>query len=171
MQGICVKHGISQKVAQSVIYENNDGIIKRRNGKQRKRDPELVLDVRDKSSQEIERKYGYTSVYIDELKRYVNQWNLLTDDQKNMYSYIVLRGKMPSKKLLDSIEKSPKRNLNEKFVRVSFASISSLDDTIEEFNVNRKNASRFKRQSDFWRILSAEEQKQKILLKFERDRE
>ncbi len=169
LQGICVKHGISQKVAQSVIYENDDSTIKRRNGKQRKRNTELVLDVLTKSSQEIERKYGYTSVYVDELKRFVNQWNLLTEDQKDVFNYTVLSGVMPSENVLSSIEISLNRNANEKFDKILFVSISTCEEIMAKYNILRRSVNRLIREMEFWKILSGEEQRKKFLLKFEKN--
>ena len=168
LQGICVKHGISQKVAQSVIYENNDNVIKRRHGKQRKRDTELVLDILTKSSQEIERKYGYTSVYVDELKRFVNQWNLLTEDQKDVFNYTVLSGVMLTEEVLSSIERSLNRNANEKFDKILFVAVSTREEVMAKYNILRRSVSRLIREMEFWKILSGEEQKRKFLLKFER---
>lgn len=169
LQGICVKHGISQKVAQSVIYENDDSTIKRRNGKQRKRNTELVLDVLTKSSQEIERKYGYTSVYVDELKRFVNQWNLLTEDQKDVFSYTVLSGVMPPENVLSFIKRSLNRNANEKFDKILFVSISTCEEVMAKYNILRRSVNRLIREMEFWKILSGEEQRKKFLLKFEKN--
>ncbi len=159
LKGICVKHGTSQKIAQSIIYENNNKNIKRRHGIQRKINPELVLDVRTKSSQEIERKYGYTSVYVDELKRFVNQWNMLTDDQKNMFIYTIFSGIMPTENELSSVNSS----LYEKFGKILFVSVSTVEDVMAEYGIQRRSVSRLVRELEFWKILSAEEQKKRFL--------
>ncbi len=155
--GICVKHGISQSVAQALLYGDNDENIKRRHGRQHKKDKELVSDVLTKSSQEIEQKYGYTSVYVDEMKRFVNQWQLLTKGQKIMFSKIMRKKVIPSKYILSSVERSSDRNANQKFDKILFASVSTLEDVMEKYGMSRKTANRLVREMEFWKILSKKE--------------
>ncbi|MCR4623856.1 MAG: hypothetical protein K5780_04360 [Alphaproteobacteria bacterium] len=155
--GICVKHGISQSVAQALLYGDNDENIKRRHGRQHKKDKELVSNVLTKSSQEIEQKYGYTSVYVDEMKRFVNQWQLLTKGQKIMFSKIMRKKVIPSKYILSSVERSSDRNANQKFDKILFALVSTLEDVMEKYGMSRKTANRLVREMEFWKILSKKE--------------
>ena len=152
--GICVKHGITPSVAQALLYSENNANIKRRHGKQHKKDEELVLDILTKSSEEIEQKYGYTSVYVDEMKRFVSQWKLLTKAQKRIFSKTMRKKVLPSKYVLASIERSTDRNANEKFDRILFALFSTCEEIIEKYEISRKTANRLIREMEFWKILS-----------------
>lgn len=156
--GICVKHGITPSVAQALLYSENNANIKRRHGKQHKKDKKLVIDVLTKSSEEIEQKYGYTSVYVDEMKRFVNQWSLLTKGQKKAFSKIMRKKVLPSKYVLASIERSTDRNANEKFDRILFALVSTREEIIEKYEISRKTANRLIREMEFWKILSRKEE-------------
>lgn len=157
VQGICVKHGISPSIAQALLYTDNDANIQRRHGRQHKKDKELVFDVLTKSSREIEQKYGYTSVYVDEMKRFVSQWKLLTNGQKMAFSKIMRKKALPSKYVLSAIERSSDRNANEKFDKILFASISSYEDIMEKYSMSRKTVNRLIREMEFWKILSEKE--------------
>ena len=158
VQGICVKHEISMKTAQSVIYKENGARIKRRNGKQI-RTVELITDIMNKSNREIEKKYGYKSVYIDELKRYVRQWSLLTDDQKNIFKNSMIKGGMPAVNIISSVKKSSINAVNEKFKKMLFVLDATYEDIMDEYGITRKSANKLKRESEFWKILSEKEQK------------
>lgn len=158
MQGICVKHEVSVPIAQHVIYKENNERIKRRNV-QRKKTEEFVSDIMDKSNREIEKKYGCKSAYIDELKRYVRRWSLLTDDQKNVYRNTILTGVMPAENVISSVKKSPINSVNETFKKMLFISGATYEDIMDEYSITRKSANKLKRESEFWRILSKKEQK------------
>jgi len=153
LQGICVKHEVSVKTANNIIYVENGAHIKRRNGMHRVT-KEFVFDIMNKSSREIEKQYRYKPVYIDELKRYINQWILLTDDQKNLFRSTVRRGIMPDDDVISSVRKSSIDSVNEKFKKMLFVSISSYEDIMAEYDVVRKGANRLKRESEFWKILA-----------------
>lgn len=155
--GICVKHGISPSVAQALLYNDNDENIKRRHGRQHKKDKELVSDVLTKSSQEIEQKYGYASVYVDEMKRFVSQWKRLTKGQKRAFSQTMCKKVLPSKYVLASIERSTDRNANDKFDQILSALVLSLEDIMEKYGISRKTANRLTREMEFWKILSGKE--------------
>ncbi len=156
--GICVKHGITLSVAQHLLYNDNDANIKRRHVKPHRKDKEFVSDIQTKSYQEIEKKHGYTSVYIDEMKRFVNQWNLLTKGQKRMFSKIMRKKVLPSKYVLSSIERSADRNANQKYDKILFALVSSREDIMVEYGMSRKTVNRLIREMEFWKILSEKEQ-------------
>ena len=153
LQGICVKHEITMKIAQSVIYKENGERLKRRNGKLKKME-ELVSDITSKSNRKIEKKYGYKPVYIDELKRYVKQWILLSDDQKNVFKNTIHKGVMPTAEIISSIKKSPICTVNEKFKKMLFVLEATYEDIMAEYNITRKSANKLKRESEFWKILS-----------------
>ena len=155
--GICVKHGITQSVAQALLYDENNTNIKRRYGKKHKKDKELVFDVLIKSSEEIEQKYGYTSVYVDEMKRFVSQWKLLTKAQKRIFFKTMRKKVLPSTYVLASIEKSADRNANEKFDKILFASVSTREDIMAKYSMSRKTVNRLIREMEFWKILSGKE--------------
>lgn len=156
--GICVKHGITPSVAQALLYSDNAASIKRRHGRQHKIDEELVFDVLTKSSQEIEQKYGYTSVYVDEMKRFVSQWNQLTEGQQRIFSKTVRKKTLPSKYILAAIARSSDRNANEKFDKILFAFVSNDEEVMEKYNMSRKTFNRLIREMEFWKILSRKEE-------------
>ena len=156
LQGICVKHEITMKIAQSIIYRENGEHIKRRNGRLKKME-ELVSDITSKSNRKIEKKYGYKPVYIDELKRYAQQWTLLSDDQKNLFKYTIHRGVMPTAEIISSIKKSPICSVNEKFKRMLFVLGATYEDIMAEYSITRKSANKLKRESKFWKIMSKQE--------------
>jgi transposase-like protein len=153
LQGICVKHEITMKIAQSVLYRENGERLKRRNGRLKKME-ELVSDITSKSNRKIEKKYGYKPVYIDELKRYAQQWTLLSDNQKNLFKYTMHRGVMPTAEIISSIKKSPICAVNEKFKKMLFVLGATYEDIMAEYSITRKSANKLKRESEFWKIMS-----------------
>jgi len=152
-QGICVKHEVSVKTAQTIIYAENSEYLKRRNGKQRIT-KEFIYNLMNKSNREIEKQYGYKSIYIDELKRYIKQWVLLTDDQKNLFRSTMRTGIMPAEDVISSVQKSSIGLINGKFERMLFVLGASYEDIMGEYGITRKGANRLKRASEFWKILS-----------------
>lgn len=155
LQGICVKYGVTQKIVQHLIYRDYRNELKKRNG-QRLNEEELVSDLQNRTTREIERKYGYKSVYIDELRIPINQWNLLTADQKRLFYNTMINGTLPSKDTLSSIQNSSNRKVNEKFKKLLFVSVSTCEDIMAEFGISKNSIPSLRRQLGVWKILTRE---------------
>ncbi len=153
LQGICVKYGVTQKIAQHLIYRDNENKLKRRNG-QRLNDEELVSDLQNRTTREIAQKYGYKSMYIDELRIPINQWNLLTTDQKRLFYNTMINGMLPSEDILSSIQNSLNKKVNEKFKKLLFILVSNHEDIMAEFGISKKSILGLRRQAEVWKILT-----------------
>lgn len=156
LRGIGIKHDLSTTVVQYVLYGENGKRIKRRNGRLRKME-DLVYDIMNKSDQEIEKKYGYKPIYIDELKRCARQWQLLSDDQKHIFKNMIRKGVTPPEKVISEVSKSSINAVNEKFKKILFVLGAKYEDIMDKYGITRKSANKLKRESEFWKIMSEQE--------------
>ena len=155
VRGISVKYHISLGMVQKILFKENNEKVERRNGK-RTKDDILVDDLQNKSNQEIEKKYGYKSAYIDDLKRYITHWKYLTDDQKNLFKTTMESKTMPSNYVLSSIKRSSVDGIDEKFKKLLFILISTKKEIIKKYDLTVGSANRLRRGVNLWKVLAKE---------------
>ncbi len=156
IKGLGLKYSISRGSIQRILSKCNTDEIKKRQGKRIKYE-KLILDLKNKSEQEIEQKYGYHPSYIDELNRCITYWEGLTDEQKELFKTTMKSCIMPAKDALSAIKLSSNDCINEKFKKLLFVLISTRSETIKKYDLSIISANKLRRHANLWKALAKQE--------------